>query len=210
VLSPPGKTETHALLGGSPAIDYIPEISCTVETDQRGVVRPQGELCDIGAFEAGPPDGESTDSEGTSQDVYFEHETVYATGSGFPPDTYVDVHVVTDTAWTDGLGILPDVSGFVETVLTDGEGNLGPAAVWPARTTVGEYDIVFDVNRNGQFDRGVDAVDDPNHPGFVVLPSPIGGEVAPAASVRLLLPLVGLVVTALATVGVVLGRRRPA
>ena len=53
-----GPTFTHALLVGSPAIDAG---SCTdiggnvVTTDQRGVVRPQGAACDIGAFEAEPP-----------------------------------------------------------------------------------------------------------------------------------------------------------
>jgi CSLREA domain-containing protein/uncharacterized repeat protein (TIGR02543 family) len=47
-----GPTETHALLPGSPAIDAVPLASCTVSTDQRGVLRPQGAACDIGAFEA--------------------------------------------------------------------------------------------------------------------------------------------------------------
>jgi CSLREA domain-containing protein len=47
-----GRTWTHALLPGSPAIDAITEMAaCTVETDQRGVPRPQGAGCDIGAFE---------------------------------------------------------------------------------------------------------------------------------------------------------------
>ncbi|OGG52876.1 hypothetical protein A2851_04280 [Candidatus Kaiserbacteria bacterium RIFCSPHIGHO2_01_FULL_53_29] len=46
-----GETETHALLPGSPAIDAVPLASCTVTTDQRGVARPQGPGCDIGAFE---------------------------------------------------------------------------------------------------------------------------------------------------------------
>jgi hypothetical protein len=47
-----GRTWTHALLPGSPAIDAITEMAaCTVETDQRGVPRPQGSACDIGAFE---------------------------------------------------------------------------------------------------------------------------------------------------------------
>jgi CSLREA domain-containing protein len=50
-LNPPGETETHALRTGSPAIDVIPPISCTVAIDQRGVVRPQGNECDIGAYE---------------------------------------------------------------------------------------------------------------------------------------------------------------
>ena len=52
-----GTTETHALLLGSPAIDHIPVADCTdldgvpITTDQRGVARPQGAGCDIGAYE---------------------------------------------------------------------------------------------------------------------------------------------------------------
>ena len=49
--NPPGETQTHALLRGSPAIDAIPPGSCVVSTDQRGVDRPFGEGCDIGAYE---------------------------------------------------------------------------------------------------------------------------------------------------------------
>ena len=56
-LNPPGNTETHALRGGSPAIDAIPPVSCTVATDQRGVARPYGDGCDIGAYERGLPVG---------------------------------------------------------------------------------------------------------------------------------------------------------
>ena len=51
-----GDTRTHALLPGSPAIDAIPVISCTLATDQRGAPRPIVQTssdtpCDIGAFE---------------------------------------------------------------------------------------------------------------------------------------------------------------
>ncbi len=49
-----GPTMTHALLAGSPAIDAVPLSSCPLPTDQRGVSRPQGAGCDIGAYE-GPP-----------------------------------------------------------------------------------------------------------------------------------------------------------
>jgi len=45
-----GFTLTHALLEGSPAIDAGDPETCP-ETDQRGVLRPQGEGCDIGAYE---------------------------------------------------------------------------------------------------------------------------------------------------------------
>lgn len=48
-----GNTWTHALLSGSPAIDAVPVISCTVTTDQRGIDRPQGLACDIGSYELG-------------------------------------------------------------------------------------------------------------------------------------------------------------
>jgi CSLREA domain-containing protein len=45
-----GPTMTHALLAGSPAIDAANPDNCEA-TDQRGVSRPQGAECDIGAFE---------------------------------------------------------------------------------------------------------------------------------------------------------------
>ncbi len=45
-----GPTMTMALLPGSPAIDAGDDASCPA-TDQRGVTRPQGSRCDIGAFE---------------------------------------------------------------------------------------------------------------------------------------------------------------
>jgi hypothetical protein len=58
-----GPTPTVALLPGSPAIDAIPEASCMdadgnpLRTDERGVARPQGGACDVGAFEFSAPRG---------------------------------------------------------------------------------------------------------------------------------------------------------
>jgi uncharacterized repeat protein (TIGR01451 family)/CSLREA domain-containing protein len=54
-----GPTPTRALYDGSPAIDNG---SCSdtggnpVTADQRGISRPQGSGCDVGALESGPPD----------------------------------------------------------------------------------------------------------------------------------------------------------
>ncbi len=45
-----GETETQALLAGSPAIDAGTNDGCP-PVDQRGIARPQGPACDIGAFE---------------------------------------------------------------------------------------------------------------------------------------------------------------
>ena len=56
-----GAPATHALLAGSAASDRIPQALCLdvdnsqVRDDQRGVSRPTGALCDIGAFERGVP-----------------------------------------------------------------------------------------------------------------------------------------------------------
>ena len=64
-----GPTQTHALLGGSVAINAAPDCTdvfgnpgspklggptATVTTDQRGVSRPQGSACDVGAYELVP------------------------------------------------------------------------------------------------------------------------------------------------------------
>ncbi len=60
-----GPTLTHALQAGSIAIDYIPVEVCTtgpsgadgrtppLTSDQRGMRRPQGPGCDVGAYEVG-------------------------------------------------------------------------------------------------------------------------------------------------------------
>ncbi len=75
-----GPTRTHALLAGSPAIDWVPTADCVVDDDgdpgtapvplaidQREVQRPQRAGCDAGAYEAGPPacsDGIDNDGDG--------------------------------------------------------------------------------------------------------------------------------------------------
>ncbi len=51
-----GLTQTHALQVGSPAIDAGDDAVCAAAPvngfDQRGIVRPQGNQCDVGAYEA--------------------------------------------------------------------------------------------------------------------------------------------------------------
>jgi CSLREA domain-containing protein len=53
-----GLTFTHALMAGSPAIDAGSAVA-GVTTDQRGVTRPQGAGCDIGAYEFSSSPGAS-------------------------------------------------------------------------------------------------------------------------------------------------------
>jgi hypothetical protein len=51
-----GPTQTMAITTGSPALDVIPSGLCATSTDQRGVSRPQGSGCDVGAYESRPVD----------------------------------------------------------------------------------------------------------------------------------------------------------
>jgi hypothetical protein len=69
-----GPTPTMLPADGSPLIDFIPVAACQtgvatgVTDDQRGVTRPQGSGCDIGAVEVEviPPDSSTTTTPGGS------------------------------------------------------------------------------------------------------------------------------------------------
>jgi hypothetical protein len=58
-------------------------------------------------------------------------------------------------------------------VSSDSEGNIPPTPVWSDPLTPGKYDIVVDVNGNGVYDEGIDALDDNDievTAGFFVIP----------------------------------------
>jgi hypothetical protein len=52
LMSAGGFTQVRALGAGSPAIDAGGVNTACAVTDQRGLARPQGSACDIGAYEA--------------------------------------------------------------------------------------------------------------------------------------------------------------
>jgi len=86
-----GGTETYALLAGSPAIDAGNDAQCPA-TDQRGVARPQGAHCDIGAFEAAAASLALSDTAPASAttNVPFT-DTVKVTDTGPGPSTTTTV-----------------------------------------------------------------------------------------------------------------------
>ncbi|MGA8029957.1 MAG: right-handed parallel beta-helix repeat-containing protein [Bryobacteraceae bacterium] len=65
-----GPTETMALKKGSPAIDAAVEAHCPA-TDQRGVPRPQGPRCDIGAYERASVPRSGTTCETFYNDTFY-------------------------------------------------------------------------------------------------------------------------------------------
>jgi len=84
-----------------------------------------------------------------------------------------------------------------------------PLPLWEAPLEIGEYDIVFDANCNGDYDEITDSVDDPNHPGFIVVRGAVGGTVYPIDKAALLLPWLGLsIFLILAAGGLILVKRR--
>ena len=91
----------------------------------------------------------------------------------------LDLYIVEDTTWSDGMDIPDRVSGTETSVTTDANGNIPAGAVaWNGPLTPGKYDIIIDVNSNGKYDEGIDALDDEDievTAGFFVIPEyPLG------------------------------------
>jgi len=139
-----GRTPTHALLPGSPAIDAGDPAGChdtsgaLLLTDQRGYKRGVGLRCDIGAFEVGaaPAKGKPYDVDGdgrgdliwrrrfTGENAAWLMNGATATSMGFLP-TLADVNwtiVASDDVDGDGAAdlVLQHVRGQVNVWLMQG------------------------------------------------------------------------------------------
>jgi hypothetical protein len=158
------------------------------------------------------PIGNSADNTGANKDEFQTGEPVYATGTGFPGETDIDIYVVKDTQWIPGMVIPPDVSGDgVETVHSNEDGSFGPIEIWSSPHQ-GRYDIIFDINQNGQYTYYAsggyyDAVDDLNTTGFVVLTGPVGGRILPVNTFSLLAPYLLIAVTFITTIAILYLRK---
>ncbi len=157
------------------------------------------------------PVGNASDGAGSLRDVYMYDETVYAVGSGFPPDVDIDIYVVPDQEWTLDMAIPADVSSDgVNTVHTTVNGTFDPVVIWPAFLWPGEYDVVFDVEQDGvyteYFESYTDAVDHPNHPGFVVK-MPVGGEILSVNPLQTLAPYLVAAATIVGTIAILYRKR---
>ncbi|NWJ49103.1 MAG: hypothetical protein HXX08_24870 [Chloroflexi bacterium] len=116
-----GVTNTIALLSGSPAIDAIPAASCVVTADQRGVNRPQGTGCDIGAFETqvatklaiSTPSGAVAGSAFTTQPVITVQDIYSNTATSFSGTVTVAIKSGTGTpgATLGGTATISAVNG---------------------------------------------------------------------------------------------------
>lgn len=118
-----GATASLALLPGSPAIDTGDPAAC-LPTDQRGISRPQGSACDIGAYEANSNLGSlsgyvyadiGNDGVRTASELGIFQVHLRITGTttiGDPVDLGVDTFA--DGYWAVG-GLQPGTYAIVET-----------------------------------------------------------------------------------------------
>jgi len=155
-------------------------------------------------------------STGSVRTSFLTSENVYVIGSGFQPGAVIDIYITNDLTWTDAMTIPADVSSDgMNTATANGAGDVGPVLVWPAMTTLGEYDIVFDTDQDNKYSLGIDHVNHPNDPGFTILDldpdsSAVGGFYAPVNSFAVLLPYLALacLLGAVATVIVIRKKRK--
>jgi predicted outer membrane repeat protein len=80
-----GLTMTHLLLAGSPAIDTgsggcVGYLGTALTTDQRGVKRPIGTACDLGAYELEPEGDVNGDGVVNVSDVFYLISYLFAGG----------------------------------------------------------------------------------------------------------------------------------
>jgi hypothetical protein len=155
--------------GGYPYLDYV-QIDYVI-IHKYASIEPTSS---VGAEQTFGFKIESCDSMGTGKDIFNVGETVYVTGSGYPPSTAYDTYIVQHTTWTDGMQIPTRISGTADSVSTNSSGNIPPTIVWNS-LVAGKYDIVVDVNGNGRYDVSVDALDNGNvepNAGFSVVGQP--------------------------------------
>jgi hypothetical protein len=100
-----GPTQTMRLQPGSAAIDQVPAsgAGCPA-TDQRGVARPSGTACDIGAYESTPPKATT----GPTSQISMNGGTVSATIIANAADATVQFQYGTSTAY--GLSTMPQTA----------------------------------------------------------------------------------------------------
>ncbi len=129
-----GNTRTFALLPGSPAIDAIPAGNCVLNTDQRGVDRPQVDGCDIGAFES--QSFGLTISSGNNQiantGVAFAQPLVATVTAKVAVEPIGAGRVISFTAPASGAGLITTFTG------TTNNSNVVSATV-TANNTTGSY-----------------------------------------------------------------------
>jgi CSLREA domain-containing protein len=173
-----GSTQTFALLSGSPAIDAAGDCTSYLnpDEDQRGVARPQGAACDIGAYELREQPGPNfvvnvaDDSDDGSCDVFGPgdctlREAINAANNHAGADTITfagDYTIVLASTLTNLASTLT-IDGSGHTVTVSGNYSVGVFVVQPTGVvTMRRLSIIngVDVNFGGLYNFGTLAISD--------------------------------------------------
>ena len=103
---------------------------------------------------------ESSNPDGNKKDAFDLGEPIFAYGNNYSPSTTYNLYIVEDQeTWTNGTTIPTRIPGTTTTITSNNEGAIPPTIIWNNPQAIGKYDIVIDVNSNGVYDSGVDALD---------------------------------------------------
>ncbi len=114
------------------------------------------------------------DQAGALKISFYNNESVYVTSGNITSTSQsVRVYIVTNNnSWVDGKA-LNDITGTgYLTVTTNSSGHIPVTSVW-TDPEVGTYDIVADVNRDGEYNSTYDFVNSSSTVGLTVLEAPI-------------------------------------
>jgi len=129
-----GPTQTQALLAGSPAINAGDNSGCPA-TDQRGVPRPFGPACDIGAYEVAAPVANT----GSASAISTNAATVTGTVTANAADASVYFQIGTSTAY--GLQTATQhVGGVAATPVSANLSGLSPSSTYHYRLVASATD----------------------------------------------------------------------
>jgi len=148
-----GLTQTMALLSGSPAIDAGDNAICAAapvnNVDQRGVARPFGAQCDIGAYEYNIPPTPTPTNTVTPSSTTAPSTTTTLTSTTIPTSTPTTTNTPTPPISTDTVGIYRPSAGefFLKNTNVTGFADLYIPYTIPGTTNV--YPVVGDWTGGG-------------------------------------------------------------
>jgi hypothetical protein len=99
------------------------------------------------------------DSTGNEKTNFHSGDQIFIKGTSYTPSTTYDLYVVNhQDDWKNEDPIPQRISNTTTTVQSDSNGNIPPTIAWESPQTIGKYDIIIDVYKNGRYDPEVDAL----------------------------------------------------
>ena len=113
-----------------------------------------------------------SNSTGNEKSTFYTNETVYLTSSNISTSSItVRIYITANNnSWINGT-VLTDVRGSYTEKPTNSSGHINKDAIWET-PSIGNYDVVVDVNRDGVYNDSIDYVDSLTTTGFEVLLAP--------------------------------------